>query len=543
MPVLRFCLRQIVLAGSVLLAFPAGAAGVTPREASRFLAQASFGPDPASIARVAAIGPAAWLDEQFAKPQTMHRWYVPAQPAAGDGNNLAVTAAFWYLAAKGEDQLRLRMAYALSQIFVVSILDDKVWMLPRGLADYHDTLGRHAFGNFRELLKAVALHPAMGLYMSHLRNRKEETGHVPDENFARELLQLMSIGMDQLNADGSRKLSAGRPVPAYTQADVSNLARVLTGWSWGGPDRSEARFWGDVKDTYYDLHPMQAYPAFHSTAAKTVLGRSISGTAEQEMDQVIDLLFQHPNTGPFIGRQLIQHLVGSNPSPAYVGRVGAAFANNGAGVRGDMRAVIRAILLDPEARAPAAAPTGGRLREPVLRLANWMRAFRARSISGRFLVPPLDDTLYGMGQTPLRAPSVFGFYRPDYAPPNSAIAAAGLAAPAFQLATQTAVLGYLNFLGNLIPNGVGPNGDVCSDYSAEVALAGEPEKLVAQLDLLLLNGGMTATLRGQLLSAINGVRLPAPTAANAAEIRQRRLHRVQLAILLAMSSPEYLVQK
>ncbi|WP_256080954.1 DUF1800 family protein [Massilia sp. YIM B04103] len=542
MPVLSSCLRRIALTGSLALALPVGAAAVTPREASRFLAQASFGPTTATIERVASIGPASWLNEQFAKPQTMHRWYVPQQAESGDGNNLALNAAFWQLAARADDQLRQRMAYALSQIFVVSVLDDKVWMLPRGLADYHDTLARHAFGNFRELLKAMALHPAMGLYMSHLRNRKEDAGHMPDENFARELLQLMSIGMEELNADGSRKLSNGRPIASYTQADITNLARVFTGWSWGGTDRSDARFWGDVKDKSYDLLPMQAYAAYHSTAAKTVLGQQVGGTAEQEMDQVVNILFMHPNTGPFIGRQLIQHLVSSNPSPAYIGRVSAAFANNGAGVRGDMRAVIRAILLDPEARSAVAGNNAGRLREPVLRLANWMRAFHATSASGRFRVPPLDDTLYGLGQTPLRAPSVFGFYRPDYAPPNSGIAAAGLSAPAFQLATQTAVLGYLNFLSSLIPNGIG-SGDVRSYYSQEVALAGEPEKLAAHLDLLLLNGGMTAELRKHLLAAINAVPLPLPTVSNAAEIRLRRLHRVQLAILLAMSSPEYLVQK
>ena len=519
---------------------------LTAAQASRFLAQASFGPTMAGIDEVAAGGIQDWLNSQFAKPPTLHRAYIDRIGATlGDGVKLSqnqVIESFWQQAAGGEDQLRQRMAFALSQIFVVSMQPDALAAQPRGVASYYDMLGQHAFGNFRELLEGVTLHPMMGLYLSHLRNQKESGVRVPDENFAREVMQLFTIGLYQLNQDGSARLSGGQPVPTYQRADVSGLAKVFTGWSWAGPDKSGARFYGGTAAPGRDWQPMQNYPSFHSTADKHFLGVDLGGAggATAELKTALDTLFQHPNVGPFIGRQLIQRLVLSNPSPAYVGRVAAAFADNGAGVRGDMRAVIRAILLDPEARGGGVRP---KLREPVLRLANWMRAFNASSASKRFLLGNMDDPLGALGQTPLRAASVFNFYRPGYVPPNSDIARAGLVAPEMQITAEPSVTGYLNLMQDVIPRGVGSARDVQADYRAELALAEQPAQLVERINLLLLNGAMTPALTRQIVAAVGSVSLPAATASNAAAVAGARSNRVYLAIFLAMASPEYLVQK
>ena len=519
---------------------------LTAAQASRFLAQASFGPTMASIDEVAAGGVQAWLNSQFAKPPTLHRAYVDRIGAGlSDGAKLSqnqVLESFWQQAAGGEDQLRQRMAFALSQIFVVSMQPDALAVQPRGVASYYDMLGQHAFGNFRDLLEGVALHPMMGLYLSHLRNQKESGVRVPDENFAREVMQLFTIGLYQLNPDGSARLSGGQPVPTYQRADVSGLAKVFTGWSWAGPDKSNTRFYGGTPAPERDWQPMQNYPAFHSTSEKHFLGVDLGGAggAAAELKTALDTLFRHPNVGPFIGRQLIQRLVLSNPSPAYVGRVAAAFADNGAGVRGDMRAVIRAILLDPEARGGGVRP---KLREPVLRLANWMRAFNATSASKRFLLGNMDDPLSGLGQTPLRASSVFNFYRPGYVPPNSEIARAGLVAPEMQITAEPSVTGYLNLMQDVIPHGVGSARDVQADYRNELALAEQPALLVERINLLLLNGAMTPALARQIVAAVGSVSLPAPSASNATALAGAKNNRVYLAIYLAMASPEYLVQK
>ncbi|MCL6487059.1 MAG: DUF1800 family protein, partial [Janthinobacterium lividum] len=328
----------------------------TRPQASRFLGRATFGPDMTAIEALAASDSEAWFRAQFSKPQTLHRKYIDAKyPAAGaaasKANPTDFYESFWQQAVRGDDQLRQRVAFALSEIFVVSTQSEAVWPQTRGLASYYDMLGQQAFGNFRTLLQGVATHPMMGLYLSHLRNQKESSTRTTDENFAREVMQLFTIGLYQLNADGSVKLSGGKPIDTYTRDDVSALAKVFTGWSWAGPDQAANRFYGSVADPDRDWKPMQNYAAFHSTSEKHFLGVSAAGAGEGEADMALalDTLFNHPNAGPFFGRQLIQRLVTSNPSPAYVGRVAAAFANNGAGVRGDMQAVIRAVLLDPEA--------------------------------------------------------------------------------------------------------------------------------------------------------------------------------------------------
>ncbi len=519
----------------------ATAPALTQPAASHFLAQATFGATTASINALSASNTSDWINRQFLIAPTSHRQHLVDAAAAGVwvGQN-QVFETFWKQAATSEDQLRQRVAYALSQIFVISMMDAAVNVRVYGVADYHDMLGKYAFGNFRDLLQGVALHPMMGLYLSHLRSQKESGARVPDENFAREVMQLMTIGLYQLNQDGSLKTSGGKPIETYTHADVMGLAKVFTGWSWGGPDKTANRFSGATVDPARDWTPMQNYPNYHSSSVKTFLGASTNGSGEADLKVALDTLFNHPNVGPFIGRQLIQRLVSSNPSPAYVSRVAAAFNNNGAGVRGDMRAVVRAVLLDPEA---ASTGNAKKLREPVLRLANWMRAFNAKSTSGRFLMANTDDAVTGLGQTPFRAPSVFNFYRPGYTPPNSALSAAGMAAPEMQITGEPSVIGYLNFMQLVVPYGTGVSRDIVPDYSAELALAGQPAQLVDHLALLLMGGEISSTLRNQLVTAINALALPAATTTNAEAVASARKYRVWLAIYLMMASPEYLAQR
>ena len=530
---------------------PAAARTFTRAEASRFLARATFGPNMAAIDALAASDSEAWFAAQFAKPQTLHRSYIDqllAAQAAG-GAKVSYTGmyeTFWQQAVRGEDQLRQRVAFALSQIFVISMQNETIRPMVRGNASYLDMLGQHAFGNFRNLLDGVAMHPMMGIYLSHLRNQKEAGTRTPDENFAREVMQLFTIGLYQLNADGSLNLSSGKPVDTYTREDVAGLAKVFTGLSWAGPDQASNRFNGSVADPDRDWKPMQMYPAFHSSSEKRFLGQTISGATGGEADikLALDTLFNHPNAAPFFSRQLIQRLVTSNPSAAYIGRVSAVFANNGKGVRGDMQAIVRAVLLDPEALAPAGTSLRtGKLREPLLRLANWMRAFDARAPSGVYSIYYLDDPLSGLGQSPLNAPSVFNFYRPSYVPPNSAIASAGLVAPEMQITSEPSVTGYLNFMQEAINTGVGEARVIKPDYTKELALSGDASALVERIDLLLMNGAMSSRLRGQIVGAVNSIAVPVATSANATQVATAQANRVKLAIFLTMASTDYLVQK
>lgn len=522
----------------------------TPEAAARFLGQASFGPTMYEIASVTRLGRLGWINRQFLYQPYRHQTYMTAAgallPAGSVLNENHFFQSFWKNAIVGSDHLRQRVAYALSQIFVISFQDGAVAMYPRGVGCYYDMLADNAFGNFRQLLEGVATSPMMGIYLSHMQNRPEADGSTPDENFAREVMQLMTIGLHQLNQDGTQKLSGGAPVPTYTHDDVAGLAKVFTGWSWGGGQLNQYGFVGLVaySNQNRDCLPMRNYPEFHSTSEKTFLGRTLAagGSGESDMDAALDTLFNHPNTGPFIGRQLIQRLVKSNPSPAYVARVAAAFADNGSGVRGDMKAVLRAILTDPEAATPSADDVG-KLREPILRLANWLRAFNARSVSGSYRMWTMEDPLTGIGQNPMRAQSVFNFYRPSYTPPHTSLADKGLVAPEMQLVGETSVIGYLNFMQMAIPRGIGQDWDIKPNYTAELSMAGSPELLVNRVNLLLLNGEMSEQLRSQIIQAVESLPIPRLTLFNAAQVAEARANRVYLAIYLALASPEYLVQK
>jgi len=546
----------------------AAAAGTTRQDAFRLLTQASFGPTDADIAKVMASGPAAWVDAQLALPSSsayLSRWdaqnkaVVARNPGASAGQQ-PISSQFFQQAIASGDQLRLRVGYALSQIFVVStqgLAGDRA----RAVAAYLDMLDKDALGNYRTLLQDVALHPAMGIYLSSVKNQKENpaTGQVPDQNFAREVMQLMSIGLSQLNADGTRKLdAAGAPVDTYTSDDIVGLSKVFTGFSYGGPDTSTNRFMGGLKvrDPNFLSLPMQAYPQFHSTSAKSFLGVTIAaqGTPDPNasLKVALDTLFKHPNVGPFIGRQLIQRLVTSHPSDAYVGRVSAVFANNGAGVRGDLKAVVRAILLDPEARAASAAAGDayGKVREPLLRVTAWMRAFNAKSISGAATVAATDDPGLSLAQNVGRSPSVFNFYRPGFVAPDSETGARGLTMPELQITTETSVAGYVNTMATSVSRGFGVANaagqrDVQADYAGELALAGTTAPLVDRVTSKLLGDGVPDAFKAQVRAGVDSIAIPALKAnnANAAQVDAARRNRVYAAVLLTIAAPEFIVQK
>ncbi|WP_395703597.1 DUF1800 family protein [Aquabacterium sp.] len=403
----------------------AAAASSSPLAAARALEQASFGPTAESVAAVRGQGLAAWISQQQGLPPTLfdglplRDFDEVAQPGslatAYRGMQDRLFAAF----LMAPDQLRLRVTWSLSQILVVSAQK----AAPYGLLEYANLLQRHAFGRYGDLLRAMTVHPTMGWYLDNGRNRAATAclGCTPNENFARELLQLFSIGTQRLQLDGTPMRDAqGRVLPAYGQQDVSELARALTGWAFveePGLAPSNPGNWG---------HTMVAdQPELHDRGEKRVLGTVLPAgqNAAQDLDAVVALLVAHPNTAPFVSRRLIQHLVTSQPTPAYVERVARVFRDNGAGQRGDLGAVVRAVLLDREARrgdAGTTAPTSfGKLREPMLHHMALLRGLGCRrlprSADGTRLVP--------VRQEPFNAPSVFSFYQPGDTAPVSGLLA------------------------------------------------------------------------------------------------------------------------
>ena len=546
----------------------AGAAAVSEKpssreQAARFLTQATFGPTDADIDRVMAIGYSAWIDEQLAKPATSHRaaWEAAnaaikaANPSSSAGQD-QVFESFWRQALTGEDQLRQRWVYALSQVFVISMADDTVSNNPRAVAAWLDMLGDKGLGNYRELLETVSRHPLMGQYLSHLRNQKADprTGRVPDENYAREVMQLFSIGLVELNPDGTARTDAGKPLETYSAADVAGLAKVFTGWSWSCPEwpDNSCFFSGSANgnsDPDRSFNAMLGYPQYHSSEEKKFLGTTIAAQSmsdpQTSLRIALDALAAHPNIGPFVGRQMIQRLVTSNPSPQYVAAVGAAFRNSG----GDMKAMLRAVLLHTEARSMA--DTQGKLREPVLKLSAFLRAFGFTSDSGNFRVGNTDNPGSALGQTPMRSPSVFNFYRPGYVAPGTEAAASRLATPELQIAYETSAAGYVNYMRDNVSQGVGQwnsstsRRDLQADFSAEVALAEQPPALVERINARLMAGTMPAALKVEIQGAIEKMLVPVlnSTGSNQKQVDDARRNRVNAAIFLALISPEFQVQK
>jgi uncharacterized protein (DUF1800 family) len=532
--------RALVTAACVVITACGGGGGgdgggITPppppvinrSEAARFLRQATFGPTAAEIDRVVQVGYDRWLDQQFAAPPSLH---TPALKALGRPSTQEDRRDEWArLAVRGNDQLRQRVAFALSQILVVSERS-ALGTFPTALTTYYDVLVRNAFGNYRTLLEEVTLNPGMGVYLSMLGNQKPDVARNirPDENYARELMQLFTIGLVELNADGTvRRDAQGLPIPTYDQAAIESFSHVYTGWMFGG----SAQFWLPSFDFE---QPMQPFEAFHDQGPKALLrGATLPAgqTARQDLAGALDNLFAHPNVGPFISRQLIQRLVSSNPSPAYVGRVAARFANNGAGVRGDLQAVVRAILTDTEARQPPAG-AAGKLEEPLVRVMALWRAFDARSTSGRYPILGID---YLVEQSPLGSPSVFNFYRPDFAPPGE-MRTLGLVAPEMEITTETTsanlanVLAFSIYANNSSATNLAPE-TVYIDISTEVALAADAPRLVDQVANKLVGGGISTELRNEVIAMVE--RIPAAAGSG----------RAAEAIHDIVTAPEYAVLK
>jgi uncharacterized protein (DUF1800 family) len=526
-------------------------AALSDTQVSRFLLQAQLSASDADIAAVQAQGYARWIENQWAVVASVSGWDWLNAQGYGDVNNPgnfydSTTPGdymVWSQLLTQPDAARKRMALALSEIMVVSLTGLNFSWRSHAAAHYWDTLNTHAFGNYRDLLGAITLNVAMGYYLNTKGNKKADgRGSQPDENYAREVMQLFSIGLVELNPDGTPRLSGGNPIDTYGASDVSNLAQVFTGYDLdmrqnapttitqtGGGTRT-------VPSTDFARLPMLQVGNNHASVEANFLGIQVPAntSAADALALALDGLFNHANTAPFVCKQLIQRLVTSNPSPAYVARVAAVFANNGAGVRGSLAHVYAAILLDDEARGPSGLsdPQFGKLREPMLRLVQWGRTFGAASTAGSWKIGDLSNAGTQLGQSPLRAPSVFNFFRPGYVPPATALSA-GAVAPEFQLVNESSVGGYLNYLQSVLANGINA-GDIKATYAQELALVGDTAALLARLNLLLCAGQLGAASQALVLAALNA--MPATTDA------QKR-NRVYAAVLMVMASADYLVQK
>jgi uncharacterized protein (DUF1800 family) len=514
-------LRRIIL--SAILAVPAGclfAQQVTPEAASRFLEQATWGPQPAAVSHLQQIGFENWLNEQFATPPSA----IP-DPSPDEKGIASLQSTFFLNTLNGPDQLRQRVAFALSEIWVVSALQENqsIWMTP-----YWRLLAQDALGNFRRLMNDITLNPGMGRYLNMVNNDQANAakGTTANENYARELMQLFTLGVNVLNPDGTLQLDAsGNPIPTYTQADVVSMSRAFTGWTYPPAAGQSTPQSAGKHNAAYWVGPMAANEANHDTGAKTLLnGESAPAgqTAEQDLKAALDNIFNHPNAGPFLATQLIQHLVSSNPSPQYVARVARVFANDGSGARGNLQAMIRAILLDSEARAgddPSQVdPNGGHLREPVLFLSTIYRMLGASTEDGS-TGSQLSNAL---GQKLFYEPSVFSYFSPQYR-----LSGSGLPAPEFQIYSPAAAIVRAN-LATALVNGY-KDKSATLDFSPYLAVAGNSAQLIDLIDQSMLHGTMSGGLRNSLAG------LPGGTVSS--------LQQVKNAIALVAASPEFSIEK
>jgi uncharacterized protein (DUF1800 family) len=546
---------------------------VSATDAARFLEQATFGATDSDIKNVSMNGFPSWLDQQFAMPATPREPDVELQimvdnpPCAAtdvkcnaalfeqnNQNESLVQNSFWRQSLTAPDQLRQRVKYALSQIFVISSNNSTaIQNMPRGEMNYYDLLGNDAFGNFRTLLQDVTLNPMMGQFLSMQGNDKGNATTDPDENYAREVMQLLTIGLWQLNDDGTQKLDGnGNPIPTYSNTDVVGLAAVFTGFSWNVPGDDGDDAWSNccmyVGPGYgEDLLPMQSYPSHHSTVEKDFLGVTIpAGSTDPngDLNTALDTLFNHPNLPAFFSKQMILHLVTSNPSPAYVNRIAQVFKNDGTGVRGNLQAVITAILMDPEARdTVTVVPNSqyGKVRESLLRYTEWARAFTAQSRNGAYNNGSTEDPIYGLGEMWLRSPTVFNWFAPGYVPPNTSIAAAGLVGPEMQMTNVSTVVGYINYMQSAIAANPTGGPDIFASYATEMSLAATPDQLMDRINLMLMAGQMSGTLSSQIESAVASIPIPSSGDQNA--INAALLSRVKTAIYLTVASPDFAAQQ
>jgi uncharacterized protein (DUF1800 family) len=479
---------------------PGPGQGTAHLAAARFLEQASFGPNLGAVARVQSLGQEAWLAEQFGMAET-----VIAQPATNSMS--AVSSQMLARLTDAPDQLRQRVAYALAQILVISANKN---IYPDEMVPHLRLLSSHAFGNYRTLLEAVARSPQMGKYLDLANSNRPLGGSAANENFARELMQLFTIGLVKLNADGTPQLDlSGRTQPTYDQSTIQQLALALTGWTYAGSGNNN---WENFSG------PMVSREINHDPRAKSFLGCSLPASqgVEADLRASLDCLFQHPNTPPFVSLRLIRQLVKSNPSPAYVQRVAAVFSNNGSGVRGDLRAVVRAILLDAEARNDAAGTHDGRLRDPIQHIAATLRALNGGFQPGNQLGWEIGRT----GQTPLTPPSVFGHYSQLFRLPGTT-----LSAPEFQIYTPTEATLRGNFMWALLTQ---PGSNMRINLQPFTSVATDTTALINAVDQQLLWGRMSGAMRQSLANAINA--------------QPDATQRVQTALYLTLLSGQHAIQ-
>ena len=518
--------------GTVLLN-PRNATGSPDGDILRFLEQATWGPTGAEVARVLQMGMPAWIDDQFATAPTGYPAFTPVadNPPTGctgtcqrDNYSLyPLQRQFFLNALYGQDQLRQRVAWALHSLLVASGLD---FRLPSWYQPYLDVIGRNAFGNYRQLLYEITLNPAMGDYL----NLNTSTATLPNENYAREVMQLFCLGTDLLALDGSPRTNPdGTIIPTYDQTAVTELARALTGWRFAPAI--------DVGITNY-RDPMVASAARHDSGSKTLLNGYVipaGQSPDQDLNNAIDNIFTHENAGPYVCRHLIKSLVTSNPSPAYVQRMATVFNDDGSGVRGDLKAVVRAILLDPEARQPIpVSPDFGHLKEPVLFALNLLRSTGARSASGQTTSDGyLNPSVVALGQDVFRPATVFSYYPAFYQVPGTAIVG-----PEFGVFDSTTALKRANFVNTMVyaniaatgPSGNAPDG-TSLDLSVLTALAADPAALLRELDYSYLHDSMSFEMQADILAAVNAVPASNP------------LLRAQTALYLVASSSQYQVQR
>jgi uncharacterized protein (DUF1800 family) len=520
------------------------------QEVVSFLSKMTFGASRGDIEGAINRDASELLSEEFAKPPSYILPFVMDYTDDNEGvQHRSYSAAFWNAMVDGDDQLRQRMVFALSQITVISDLN--MGDRPRMNAHYVDALYKHAFGNYKELLKEITYTPAMANFLTYYRNMDNSNQNplqTPDENYAREFLQLFTVGVTELNIDGTQKLVNGMPVETYSNEDIVGLARVFTGLSCGGID-----FWNC--EDYDEIAPLVMYQNYHSKNEKQFLGKTIGAYVDGDaaIDQAIDHIFEHPNLAPFIASRLIQRFTASSPTPEYIERVATAFENGsytsadnaqfGEGVRGDLKATLAAILLDEQFfNGEAKSNTDGKIREPVLRFIHWARAFNVGNVFaenewGLLFHARSNEWL---GQQPFQAPSVFNFYRPGFIAPQSYSGNEGLTAPELQIIHEGSVIGYsdwmLEYVFNSSPTRDPSLDSFVPDYSYEVTLAEAPEQLVEHLDILLLGGLMKNKTKERITTILNEMPIRSNHEDNTAD---DRWNRVAVAVYMAVTSTEF----
>ncbi|PCJ48815.1 MAG: hypothetical protein COA74_07445 [Gammaproteobacteria bacterium] len=503
-------------------------------QASAFLNRASFGATRESIDALVNSNVEDWFSEQYNLSPTLLLPYILALPDQENIRTPHRVRGWWLNVVKGDDQLRQRVGFALSEIFVASDINGFLFNQQQGMASFYDLLVNNAFGNYRDLLEDVTLHPVMGIYLSMLGNRRPDPQRNirPDENYAREVMQLFSIGLVMLNQDGTFiQDGEGKAIPTYDQPIIEAFAHVFTGWNFAG---TVDFFRPDINM----LEPMEAMENFHDTGEKSLLNGLVLPAAQsayEDLTMALDNIFNHQNVGPFISSQLIQRLVTSNPSPEYVSRVAGVFNDNGSGVRGNLGAVIFAILTDDEALngAQNLPETFGKLREPLIRNAHFWRVFNAETASG---VLPFGWPDFVYGQSPQRAPHVFNFFYPDYAPPGE-VSQAGMVAPEFQIASESNLTGMHNAMlyfsiGSYDGTGTRENDDIILELDDLLALANDHQALVDELDMQFTAGQMTPAMKAEIVGYLD-------------LYPQAGLERIKVmeASFLIISSHEYAIQK